>query len=90
MFSNLCFVSSPLKAILTAMISVMSFTFYPESTCFSAQVMGTLYWFFYGTAFVLSLYEITNNQLMTGLSRFVQALLRSYGLAFGSGLGVVR
>jgi hypothetical protein len=34
--------------------------------------MGTLY----GTAFSLSLYEITNNQVMTGLLRFAHAILR--------------
>lgn len=77
-----------LAAIVTAMISTAAVTSYPDSTCFSAQVLGTLYWFLYGTAYVLSLYEITNNQLMTGVARFVQALLRSYGLAFASVLGV--
>lgn len=77
-----------LAAIVTAMISTAAVTSYPDSACFSAQVLGTLYWFLYGTAFVLSLYEITNNQLMTGVTRFVQATLRSYGLAFGSVIGV--
>ena len=51
-------------------------------------VLGTLYWFLYGTAFVISLYEISNNQLITGTTRFIQATLRSYGLAFGSLIGV--
>jgi len=75
-------------AILTALISVASVTLFHTKTCFSAQVLGTLYWFFYRTAFVLSLYEMTNNQLMTGVLRFAQAALRSYGLAFGAIIGV--
>lgn len=55
-------------AILVAMISVASVLVYPDNACFSAQVMGTLYWFFYGTAFVISLYEITNNQVRERIS----------------------
>mmetsp|Transcript_37687 Transcript_37687/g.82574 ORF Transcript_37687/g.82574 Transcript_37687/m.82574 type:complete len:532 (+) Transcript_37687:96-1691(+) len=88
MHEQLSGVMDYLAAIFTAMIATAAVTNYPDSACFSAQVLGTLYWFLYGTAFVLSLYEITNNQLMTGVCRFVQATLRSYGLAFGSLIGV--
>jgi uncharacterized membrane protein YjjP (DUF1212 family) len=64
-----------LVAILTAVISVLSFTLYitiQTRYVLAPQVMGTLY----GTAFSLSLYEITNNQVMTGLLRFAHAILR--------------
>ena len=88
MHEQLAGVSDYLAAIVTAMISTAAVTTFPDSACFSSQVLGTLYWFLYGTAFVISLYEISNNQLITGTTRFIQATLRSYGLAFGSLIGV--
>mmetsp|Transcript_6118 Transcript_6118/g.17118 ORF Transcript_6118/g.17118 Transcript_6118/m.17118 type:complete len:548 (-) Transcript_6118:315-1958(-) len=88
MHEQLAGVCDYLAAIVTAMISTAAVTTFPDSACFSSQVLGTLYWFLYGTAFVISLYEISNNQLITGTTRFIQATLRSYGLAFGSLIGV--
>lgn len=88
MHEQLAGVSDYLAAIVTAMIATAAVTTFPDSTCFSSQVLGTLYWFLYGTAFVISIYEISNNQLITGTTRFIQATLRSYGLAFGSLIGV--
>lgn len=88
MHEQLAGVSDYLAAIVTAMIATGAVTTFPDSACFSSQVLGTLYWFLYGTAFVISIFEITNNQLITGTSRFIQATLRSYGLAFGSLIGV--
>lgn len=88
MHEQLAGVSDYLAAIITAMISVAAVTTFPDSACFSSQVLGTMYWFLYGTAFVISIFEITNNQLITGTTRFIQATLRSYGLAFGSLIGV--
>lgn len=52
-----------MAAVFTAMIAVATISSFPDSACYSAQVLGTLYWFLYGTAYVLSLYEITNNQV---------------------------
>lgn len=77
-----------LAAIFVAMISVGFVHAFPDSACFSAEVFGTLYWFLYGTAFVISIYEVTNNQLMAGVTRLFSAILRSYGLAFGAALGL--
>jgi uncharacterized membrane protein YjjP (DUF1212 family) len=77
-----------LVAITTAMMTIAAVTAQPESTCFSAQVLGNLYWFLYGTAYVLSVYEIINGQqVLTGMTRFVLAIFRSYVLAFGVVLG---
>ena len=80
-------VTDYLVSIVVGAIAMIFSSAFPERTCFSAQVFGPLYWFFYGTAFVLSLYETTNNQLVTGVSRFFQAFLRSYGLALGAACG---
>lgn len=37
---------------------------------------------------MLSIFEITNGQVSCGLSRFLTAVVRSYGLAFGAFIGV--
>jgi hypothetical protein len=39
--------------------------------CLPAVFLGTLYWFFYGTAFVIGLLEIIAGELETGVTRFV-------------------
>jgi uncharacterized membrane protein YjjP (DUF1212 family) len=48
----------------------MAVTLLPDKVCFKAQVLGTLFWFLYGVAFMISLYEMTSSLLITGLSRF--------------------
>lgn len=68
--------------------SVLSLTLLPSSTCFSAQILGTLFWFLYGISFMLSLYEMTQNLILTGLTRFAVAILNSFVLAFGVVIGV--
>lgn len=59
-----------------------------DQSCFSAQLLGTLYWFLVGTAFVLSLYEVTNQQLSVGVMRFFAAFMNSTILAFGGTMGI--
>lgn len=59
-----------------------------DQSCFSAQLLGTLYWFLVGTAFVLSLYEVTNQQLSVGVMRFFAASMNSAILAFGGTVGI--
>ena len=61
---------------------------FPESSCFRAQVLGSLFCFLHGISFVLSLYEITQNLVITGLTRFCLAALRSFGLGFGVAIGL--
>ena len=77
-----------LVSIVTAMISTMAATVLPDSTCFLAQVLGTLFTYLYGVAFMVSLYEIYNRQLVTGVTRLALALINSYGLAFGAAIGL--
>jgi uncharacterized membrane protein YjjP (DUF1212 family) len=77
-----------LISIATAMISIMAVTLLPDKVCFKAQVLGTLFWFLYGVSFTISLYEMTSNLLITGVTRFIQAILSSYILALGVVIGV--
>jgi hypothetical protein len=77
-----------LVSIVTAIISTLAMTLLPSHVCFTAQVLGTLFWFLYGVSFMLSLYEMTNELVMTGLSRFALAILNSFILAFGVVIGV--
>ena len=77
-----------LVSISTAMISTMAITVVPNAVCFPAQALGTLFWFLYGVAFMLSLYEMTQGLTMTGLTRFALAILNSFVLAFGVVIGV--
>jgi uncharacterized membrane protein YjjP (DUF1212 family) len=78
-----------LVSILTAMISMAAATAFPGSVCFSAQVLGTLFWYLHGLSFVISLYEMTSQGFtMTGLVRFASAVLNSFVMAFGVVIGV--
>ena len=42
--------------------------------------MGTLYWFFYGTAFVVGLVEILAGELETGVTRFMAVSIKTFVL----------
>lgn len=86
--SRLARVQDLLVSIVTAMISTFAMTLLPNHVCFTAEVLGTLFWFLYGVSFMLSLYEMTNELVMTGLSRFALAILNSFILAFGVVIGV--
>lgn len=70
------------------MIATIGITIVPNGTCFSAEVLGTLFWFLYGVAFFVSLSEIYNGQLVCGVTRLALALLNTFGLAFGVSLGL--
>jgi hypothetical protein len=85
---QLAAVQDLLVSISTAMISTMALTLLPDKVCFTAQVLGTLFWFLYGVSFMISLYEMTSDLLITGLTRFARAILSSFVLAFGVVIGV--
>jgi hypothetical protein len=55
-----------------AIISTAAMTLLPNHVCFTAQVLGLL--FLWLVSFMLSLYEMTNELVMTGLSRFALAI----------------
>ena len=49
--------------------------------CLSSVFLGTLYWFFYGTAFVIGLLEIIASELETGVTRFVAVSVKTFVLS---------
>jgi hypothetical protein len=53
-----------------------------HKVCFKAQVLG------YGVSFMISLYEMTSNLLITGVTRFALAILTSFIMGFGVVIGV--
>jgi len=57
--------------------------------CLSAVFLGTLYWFFYGTAFVIGLLEIMAGELETGVTRFVAVSVKTFVLSLGASLGLM-
>mmetsp|Transcript_1992 Transcript_1992/g.4201 ORF Transcript_1992/g.4201 Transcript_1992/m.4201 type:complete len:681 (-) Transcript_1992:154-2196(-) len=57
--------------------------------CLSAIFLGTLYWFFYGTAFVIGLLEIIAGELETGVTRFVAVSVKTFVLSLGASLGLM-
>ena len=50
---------------------------------------GTLYWFFYGTAFVIGLLEIIAGELETGVTRFIAVSVKTFVLCLGAGFGLM-
>ena len=59
-----------------------------EGYCLSAIFLGTLYWFFYGTAFVIGLLEIIAGELETGVTRFIAVSVKTFVLTLGSCIGL--
>mmetsp|Transcript_26627 Transcript_26627/g.63859 ORF Transcript_26627/g.63859 Transcript_26627/m.63859 type:complete len:653 (+) Transcript_26627:35-1993(+) len=57
--------------------------------CLSSIFLGTLYWFFYGTAFVIGLLEIIAGELETGVTRFVAVSVKTFVLSLGASLGLM-
>ena len=51
--------------------------------------MGTLYWFFYGTAFVVGLVEILAGELETGVTRFMAVSIKTFVLCVMTCLGML-
>lgn len=80
-----------LVGVSTGMISMLVYELHGPY-CFKAVFLGTLYWFFYGTAFVIGLLEIIAGELETGVTRFVavgvKTLMLTMGCVFGMQLVV--
>ncbi|KAL7530415.1 hypothetical protein ACHAWF_003367 [Thalassiosira exigua] len=62
---------------------------YATRCCLPAVFLGTLYWFFYGTAFVIGLLEIIAGELETGVTRFVAVSIKTFVLSLGAALGLM-
>lgn len=59
-----------------------------DEYCLRAVFLGTLYWFFYGTAFVIGLLEIIAGELQTGVTRFLAVAVKTFVLSVGSAAGL--
>mmetsp|Transcript_14828 Transcript_14828/g.18086 ORF Transcript_14828/g.18086 Transcript_14828/m.18086 type:complete len:663 (-) Transcript_14828:177-2165(-) len=62
---------------------------YTEDVCLRSIFLGTLYWFFYGTAFVIGLLEIIAGELSTGVTRFIAVSVKTFVLSLGAALGLM-
>jgi len=59
-----------------------------DEVCLPAVFMGTLYWFFYGTAFVIGILEIISGELETGVVRFMGVSVKTFVLTLGTTVGM--
>jgi hypothetical protein len=78
-----------LVGISSGMITGFSYNNWGKNICMSSVLLGTLYWFFYGTAFVIGLLEIIAGELETGVTRFIAVSVKTFVLCLGSGLGLM-
>jgi len=77
-----------LVGISTGIIGSLFYRYTEQQTCLPAIFLGTLYWFFYGTAFVIGILEIIGGELQTGVIRFMAVSVKTYVLALGSTFGM--
>lgn len=75
--------------ITTGLIGGLFFRLDGRDYCLSAIFLGTLYWFFYGTAFVIGLLEIIAGELQTGVTRFIAVSVKTFVLSLGAGIGLL-
>mmetsp|Transcript_35120 Transcript_35120/g.46571 ORF Transcript_35120/g.46571 Transcript_35120/m.46571 type:complete len:706 (+) Transcript_35120:70-2187(+) len=74
--------------VSTGLIASLFYRYDGEHTCLPAVFLGTLYWFFYGTAFVLGILEIISGELQTGVVRFLAVAVKTFILSLGTSFGM--
>eukprot|EP00548_Thalassiothrix_antarctica_P006674 CAMPEP_0194132738 /NCGR_PEP_ID=MMETSP0152-20130528/3142_1 /TAXON_ID=1049557 /ORGANISM="Thalassiothrix antarctica, Strain L6-D1" /LENGTH=680 /DNA_ID=CAMNT_0038827897 /DNA_START=79 /DNA_END=2121 /DNA_ORIENTATION=+ len=72
----------------TGIIASIAFRFDGDFFCLKSIFMGTLYWFFYGTAFVAGILEIVSGEIETGVTRFVAVTIKTFVLSLGAAFGM--
>jgi len=72
----------------TGVIGGLFYAYWSDQFCLSAAFCGALYWFFYGTAFVIGVLEIISGELQTGVTRFLGVAIKTFMLSLGSALGL--
>jgi len=77
-----------LVGCMTGIIGGLFYRFDGEKTCLPAVFLGTLYWFFYGTAFVIGILEIATGELETGVTRFMAVSVKTFILSIGAAYGL--
>ena len=73
----------------TGIIGGLWYEYNGNNVCLSSIFLGTLYWFFYGTAFVIGVLEIIAGELETGVTRFVAVSVKTFVLSLGASLSLV-
>ena len=73
----------------TGVIGGLWYEYNGNNVCLSSIFLGTLYWFFYGTAFVIGVLEIIAGELETGVTRFVAVSVKTFVLSLGASLGLM-
>ena len=66
--------------LITGVIGTLFYKYDGQKYCLVSIFMGTLYWFFYGTAFVVGLVEILAGELETGVTRFMAVSIKTFVL----------
>lgn len=74
--------------VSTGIIAGLFYRFYEDTFCLSSIFMGVLYWFFYGTAFVVGILEIVAGELETGVIRFIAVSIKTFVLSLGGSIGL--
>jgi hypothetical protein len=74
--------------VTTGLIAGLFYNYGGQQTCLPAVFLGTLYWFFYGTAFVLGILEIVSGELETGVVRFMAVAVKTFVLTLGTVFGM--
>jgi len=79
-----------LVGVTTGVIAGLFHRFHTsQDYCLSSIFLGTLYWFFYGTAFVIGILEILAGELQTGVTRFIAVSVKTFVLTLGSTIGLL-
>lgn len=74
--------------LLTGLIGALFFHYNGRTTCLKSVFLGTLYWFFYGTAFTVGLLEIVAGELETGVTRFMAVSIKTFVLSTCAAAGM--
>ena len=74
---------------ITGAIGCLFYQYESPTYCLSAIFLGNLYWYFYGTAFVVGLLEIIAGELETGVTRFIAVSVKTFVLCLGAGFGMI-
>lgn len=72
----------------TGIIASLFYQYGAPVYCLKSIFMGTLYWFFYGTAFVIGILEIIAGELETGVTRLVGVTIKTFVLSLGAAFGM--
>mmetsp|Transcript_2180 Transcript_2180/g.4696 ORF Transcript_2180/g.4696 Transcript_2180/m.4696 type:complete len:512 (-) Transcript_2180:106-1641(-) len=83
------FCSEGIVSACASFYAMLAVSVHPEHTCFKAQVLGTLFWFFHGVAFIIALFEISSGQWRVGSVRCLFAAVDSFRTAVGVAVGAL-